>query len=66
MNILFVLSGAIIGTAAAWVLNKFLAGKIEDKNYRIGLKATAYIVCIVLGVFFVAIGSLRTILDYFS
>jgi hypothetical protein len=65
MNVLFLVLGVIIGTAVAWGLNKLLAGNIEDKNHRIGLKATAYIVCIILSMLFVAIGSLRIILDTF-
>jgi hypothetical protein len=45
--------------------NKYFAGKIEDKNHRIRLKTTSYIVCIVLGIVFAVIGSLQTILNTF-
>jgi hypothetical protein len=65
MNVLFFILGIICGIAIAWILNKFLANKIGDKNHRIGLKAAAYIVCIVLSVVFFTISSLRISLNSF-
>jgi hypothetical protein len=65
MSVLLVLLGIIGGAAIAYFLNKFFANKIEDKGYRIGLKITSYIVCIVLSMIFTVIGSLRTILNTF-
>jgi hypothetical protein len=65
MNILLVLLGIICGTTIAYILNKFFASRIEDKNHRIGLKTTSYIVCIILGIVFAAIDSLQTILNIF-
>jgi hypothetical protein len=65
VNVLFVLLGIVTGTVIACILNNFFAGKIEEKNHRIGLKITSYIVCIVLGISFVAISSLQTILNTF-
>jgi hypothetical protein len=57
--------GIIAGIAVAWVLNKTLASGIENKNYRLGLKITAYIVCIILGASFAIICSLRALADNF-
>ena len=65
MNILFIVLGIIIGTAIAWILNKIFAGKIADKNQRIGLKTASYIVCIILCITFAVFGSLRIILNNF-
>jgi hypothetical protein len=65
MNALVVLLGILSGTAAAWALNKLLAGKIKEKKYRTGLQATSYIVCIVLGMAFAAACSLQAVLDAF-
>jgi hypothetical protein len=65
MNVLFALLGVLAGIAAAWILNKLLAKKVADKTHRIALKASAYIVCIILGLAFAVLGSLRTILDTF-
>jgi multisubunit Na+/H+ antiporter MnhE subunit len=47
MSMALTVLGIITGTVVAWILNKILAGRIEDKNHRIGLKITAYIVCII-------------------
>jgi len=65
MRILLTISGVIAGAAIAWVLNKLLAGKIENKSQRIGLQAAAYIVFILLGFAFTSIFSLRIVLDRF-
>lgn len=65
MNVLFVLLGMVSGTALAFILNKLLADKIANRMHRIGLKVTAYSVCIILGMAFAAIGSLRIILNTF-
>ncbi|MDR1249213.1 MAG: hypothetical protein LBK63_07920 [Treponema sp.] len=65
MNISFLVLSAIGGIAIAWILNKLLADKIEDKKQRIGLKVSAYIVCIILGISFAAAYSLRMIMDVF-
>jgi len=65
MRITIILSGVIAGAAVAWVLNKFLSEKIENKSYRIGLQVAAYIVFILLGFAFTSIFSLRIVLDKF-
>jgi hypothetical protein len=65
MSLLVIVSGIISGVAIAYLLNKLLANKLENKNHRIGLKVSAYILCILLGMAFAIIGSLRTILDNF-
>jgi hypothetical protein len=65
MKTLFVILGIIAGIIIAWILNRLLAGKIEDKGRRIGLKITSYIVCIILALGFVSIGSLRITLVNF-
>jgi len=65
MIFLMVLIGIIVGAAIAWTINKILASKIEEKGKRIGLQVSAYIVCILLGVGFTSIFSLRAILDSF-
>jgi hypothetical protein len=65
MSLLPVSLGIIAGIVIAWILNKLLAAKVEDKNHRIGLKAAAYIVCVILGIAFAAIGSLRATMDNF-
>jgi len=65
MRILLIMLGFIAGTAIAWGLNKLLAGKIENKNQRIGLQVAAYIVFILLGFAFTSIFSLRIVLDTF-
>jgi hypothetical protein len=65
MNISLAVLSITGGIVIAWILNKLLADKIEDKKQRIGLKASAYIVCIILGITFAAACSLRMILDVF-
>jgi len=65
MRIFIILSGVITGAAIAWVLNKFLGGKIENKTQRIGLQVGAYVVFILLGFAFTSIFSLRIVLDKF-
>ena len=65
MKTLFVILGIIAGIIIAWILNRLLAGKIEDKSRRIGLKIISYIVCIILALTFVSIGSLRVTLSNF-
>jgi hypothetical protein len=65
MNALWVLLAVAAGIAMALVLNKLMADKIENKTHRIALKTTAYIVCSILAMAFVAAGSLRIILDAF-
>jgi len=65
MRVLLILLGIIAGMAVACILNKLLAGKIENKSYRIGLKVAAYIVFALLGLAFTSIFSLRIVLDNF-
>jgi hypothetical protein len=65
MRVLITLLGVIAGVAIAWILNKLLTGKIENKNHRIGLQTAAYIVFILLGLAFTSIFSLRIVLDKF-
>lgn len=65
MNAAFLILGVVAGGIIAWILNKFLANKVEHKSYRIGLKVAAYIVCIVLGIVFAVTFSLRTVLNTF-
>ena len=65
MRVLLIVLGIIAGAAIAWVLNKLFAGKIENKNQRIGLQVAAYIVFILLGFVFTSIFSLRIALDKF-
>jgi len=65
MRILLILLGVIFGTAIAWILNKFFAGKIENKSQRIDLQVAAYIVFILLGLVFTSLFSLRIVLDKF-
>jgi len=65
MRGLIIILGIIAGGAIAWVLNKFLLGKIENKGQRIGLQVSAYIVFILLGFAFTSIFSLRIVLDKF-
>ena len=65
MRVLLIILGVIAGAAIAWILNKLLAGKIENKNQRIGLQVAAYIVFILLGAAFTSIFSLRIVLDKF-
>jgi len=65
MRGLIIILGIIAGTAIAWVLSKFLLGKIENKSQRIGLQVSAYIVFILLGFAFTSIFSLRIVLDKF-
>jgi len=65
MRVLLIVLGVIAGAATAWILNKLLAGKIENKNQRIGLQVAAYIVFILLGFAFTSIFSLRITLDKF-
>ncbi|MDR1179551.1 MAG: hypothetical protein LBK44_03535 [Spirochaetales bacterium] len=65
MSVTLSVVGIITGIAVAWVLNKILSGRIENKKYRVGLKITAYIVCVILGVSFAVIGSLRTLMNNF-
>jgi hypothetical protein len=65
MRVLFVLSGAAAGAVIAFILNKFLTGKIENKSQRIGLQISAYVVFMLLGFIFSSIFSLRYFLDRF-
>jgi hypothetical protein len=65
MSVIVVVVGIIAGTAVAWVLNKTQAGGIENKNYRRGLKITAYIACVIFGAGFAMLCSLRTLADNF-
>ena len=65
MRILFIILGIICGIFIALILNKLFAVKIEDKSKRTGLKITSFIVCIILGVGFVLMSSLRSTLDKF-
>jgi hypothetical protein len=59
------LYGVIAGTVIAFVLNKLMADKLENKSRRIGLKITGFIGCIVFCLCFLAAGSLRKALDNF-
>jgi hypothetical protein len=65
MSLLPVSLGIITGIVVAWILNKLLAANVENKSYRIGLKTATYIVCIMLGIAFAVIGSLRITMDDF-
>jgi len=65
MKGLFVLLGALAGAIIAFILNKFLTDKIENKSQKIGLQISAYIVFILLGFIFSSIFSLRYFLDKF-
>jgi uncharacterized membrane protein (UPF0136 family) len=65
MRVLLIVLGVIAGAITAWILNKLLAGKIENKNQRIGLQVAAYVVFILLGFAFTSIFSLRIALDKF-
>ena len=65
MRVLLVILGIIGGIIIAWILNRLLAGKIENKNQRIGLQVAAYIVFILLGFALTSIFSLRIVLDKF-
>ncbi|MDR0321623.1 MAG: hypothetical protein LBI28_08975 [Treponema sp.] len=65
MKVLFILLGIISGAAIAYLLNIIFSGKIENKNYRLALKVTSFIVCIILGITFIVIGSSHTILNIF-
>jgi hypothetical protein len=65
MKIFFIIMGIAIGAAIAFLLNKLLAVKVENKNYRMALQAAAYIMCVLLSSLFMFFGSLRIILDKF-
>ena len=65
MKALFIILGTIAGASIAWFLNKLLADRIEEKSQKVGLQITAYILCILLGIGFTSIFSLRTILNEF-
>jgi len=57
--------GTILGAAIATGLNKLLAGKVKDREKRNYLKIAAYVVCILWGICFVAVISLRSTMDTF-
>jgi hypothetical protein len=65
MSVLLIILGVIVGIAIAWILNRLLANKIENKDHRLGLKVAAYIVCVILGAGFALVYSLHAILDDF-
>jgi len=65
MKALSVVLGIIAGTALAWILNKFLANKLEDKGQRTGFIIASYIVCIILCAGFVLTGFIKSALDIF-
>ena len=65
MKVIVFILGIAIGAAIAFILNTLLAAKVEKKSFRLAMQVTTYIVCILLSVFFIFFGSLRTILDTF-
>ena len=65
MRVLLIVLGIIAGAAIAWILNKLLPVKLENKGQRIGLQVGVYIVFILLGFAFTSIFSLRLVLDKF-
>jgi len=65
LRALVIISGIAAGAAIAWVLNKSLPRKIKNKNQRLGLQISAYIVFILLGLAFASIFSLQIVLDKF-
>ena len=60
-----ILSGVITGTVIAFILNKILANKLENKTQKYILKGLTFFVCIILFVGFFGIGSLRRSLENF-
>ena len=65
MNIVFIIFGVIAGAAITFTLNKLLADKIENKNHRLALKISAYIIFCLLGLLYASIGSLKPTLNKF-
>ena len=62
---LLIFVGLVIGVFIAWVMNRFMASKVKNKGMKYGLVATAYIVCIILSVSFIAIGILHSTISKF-
>jgi len=60
---LYVLLGMFLGFAIAWLINRFLADKVENKDTKISLKVAAYIVLIILGLFLGVVSSIKPSLD---
>ena len=65
MRVFFLISGMVIGGGIAWLLNKFITSKIEDKKRSTAMTVVTYIVCILIGLGFAAIGSLKFALNNF-
>jgi len=60
---LYILFGIILGAIIAWLLNKFIADKIENKDSKIAVNASAYIVLVILGLFFGLVCSIKPSLN---
>ena len=65
MRIFLIVIGILAGAVIAFGLNYFFVKKIENKNHRIGMQITAYIVFILFGFLFTSIFSLRYTLNKF-
>jgi methyl-accepting chemotaxis protein len=62
---LFILLGITFGVLIALLLNKFVANKIENKHVKLGVKIAAYVVLIILGLFFGLVCSIKPLLSNF-
>ena len=62
---LYIIFGIIIGAVIAFFLNKFCADKIENKNTKLRIKITAYVVLIILGLLLGFVWSIKPSLNKF-
>jgi len=65
MREFFLILGMVIGGGIAWLLNKFITSKINDKKLSTAMTIVTYIVCILIGFGFAATGSLKFALNSF-
>jgi len=62
---LFILLGITFGVLIALLLNKFAADKIENKHVKLGVKISAYVILIILGLSFGLVYSIKPLLNNF-
>ena len=65
MRVLLIILGMAIGGGLAFLLNRYITSKFEDKKRAVIMTVVTYIVCVLLGLGFAAVGSLKFTLSNF-
>ena len=65
MKVLFLILGMAVGAGIAFLLNKLITSRIQEKKQAITMTVVTYIVCILIGLGFAAVGSLKFALNNF-